>query len=237
MTIPDGLNILLEGIVGSTAYGMARPDSDEDRLGVFAFQTEQLFGLTDPSNNHRDDPPLPDRTVHEAGKFARTALKSNPTLLELLWLPDELYVARADLGEALIAIRDAFLSRQAVRDSYCGYARQQFHKLRNDDTFGSDLRKRTEKHARHLARLMHCGLHLLATGELLVQLEEPARFIQFGADVADTVESGGSLDWVESYVEGMTARFDLEYDTSPLPEDPDRQAVADWLRQVRKACL
>lgn len=31
--------MLLAGIVGSTAYGLAGPDSDVDRLGVFAVPT------------------------------------------------------------------------------------------------------------------------------------------------------------------------------------------------------
>jgi hypothetical protein len=32
--------VLLSGIVGSQAYGLATPDSDVDRLGMFAFPTE-----------------------------------------------------------------------------------------------------------------------------------------------------------------------------------------------------
>ncbi|MFD7300744.1 DNA polymerase beta superfamily protein, partial [Streptomyces pharetrae] len=38
-------NILLSGVVGSTAYGLAHEDSDVDRLGVFAAPTESLHGL------------------------------------------------------------------------------------------------------------------------------------------------------------------------------------------------
>ena len=33
------MTILLQGIVGSTAYGLAGPDSDVDRLGVYAAPT------------------------------------------------------------------------------------------------------------------------------------------------------------------------------------------------------
>ena len=38
-------NVLLSGIVGSTAYGLDTKDSDVDRLGVFAAPTEKLLGL------------------------------------------------------------------------------------------------------------------------------------------------------------------------------------------------
>lgn len=235
MTIPDDLHILIEGIVGSTAYGMARPDSDRDQRGVFAWPTEALFGLGTPRENYVAK--TPDRALDEAGKFAGLALKGNPTVMELLWLPDDLYLTRTSLGDELIGIRSAFLSGPAVTSAYCGYARQQFHELSKHDSFGADLRRRTEKHARHLARLMHCGLHLLATGELQVRLEDPERFLQFGADVADTVQSGRSLDWVKAWVDGMSARFDLEQDLSPLPQQPDRNVVTDWLKKVRDTFL
>ena len=39
---------LLEGIVGSTAYGLAGPHSDVDRLGVFAAPTRAFHGLYPP---------------------------------------------------------------------------------------------------------------------------------------------------------------------------------------------
>ncbi len=41
--------VLLAGIVGSTAYGLAGPDSDVDRLGVFAAPTLSLLGLDAPA--------------------------------------------------------------------------------------------------------------------------------------------------------------------------------------------
>jgi predicted nucleotidyltransferase len=39
------VNIILSGIVGSTAYGLDTPESDVDRAGIFAVDTEELFGL------------------------------------------------------------------------------------------------------------------------------------------------------------------------------------------------
>jgi uncharacterized protein len=88
--------VLLSGIVGSTAYGLARPGSDVDRLGLFAVPTEQLHGLRRPPESHVTHEP--DSTLHEAAKWARLALRSNPTVLELAWLPDGLYDERARSG-------------------------------------------------------------------------------------------------------------------------------------------
>lgn len=41
--------VLLSGVVGSTAYGLAGPHSDVDRLGVFAVATAALHGLHPPA--------------------------------------------------------------------------------------------------------------------------------------------------------------------------------------------
>ena len=39
------MHILLQGVVGSTAYGLSGPDSDVDRAGVFAHPTALLFEI------------------------------------------------------------------------------------------------------------------------------------------------------------------------------------------------
>ncbi|WP_243718717.1 nucleotidyltransferase domain-containing protein [Actinomadura sp. KC06] len=153
-------NVLLAGIVGSTAYGLAGPGSDIDRLGVYAAPTTAFHGLHPPTG--RDATTVttkPDVTFHEAGKCAALCLGMNPTVTELIWLPDGLYETRTALGEQLISIRTAFLSARRVKDAYLGYAVSQFKRLetRGDGSFSADTRKRTAKHARHLARLVHQG--------------------------------------------------------------------------------
>jgi predicted nucleotidyltransferase len=125
VTVP---NVLLSGIVGSTAYGLAHAGSDVDRLGVFAAPTEQLLGLHRPKESHVGT--APDRTLHEAAKWCRLALGGNPTAMELVWLPAELYEVRTPLGDELTGIRTSLLCAQRVRDAYLGYARQQFSSRR-----------------------------------------------------------------------------------------------------------
>ncbi len=46
------MHVLLSGIVGSTAYGLAHAGSDIDRLGMFAAPTEQLHGLHRSAESH-----------------------------------------------------------------------------------------------------------------------------------------------------------------------------------------
>jgi uncharacterized protein len=219
--------VLLSGIVGSTAYGLAGPDSDVDRLGMFAAPTLALVGLSSPSESHVTT--SPDVTLHEAGKAARLILNGNPTASELLWLPDDLYETRTPLGDEAIGIRTAFLSAKRVRNAYMGYADQQFKKLlsRDDGTFSSDTRKRTAKHARHLMRLVNQGYELYTTGGIEIRLPDPERYRAFGESIAVDPEAA------RPFMAEAEHRFDTA--RSALPDEPDRAAVEAWLLRVRRA--
>ncbi|HEY2795918.1 MAG TPA: nucleotidyltransferase domain-containing protein [Micromonosporaceae bacterium] len=217
------MRVLLSGIVGSTAYGLATPESDIDRLGVFAVPTVELHGLHTPAETIVTA--RPDSTYHEARKFCALALTGNPTVSELMWLPSDLYEVESDPGRDLIGIRSAFLSAPAVRDAYLGYASQQFRRLA-----GKGPDRRTAKHARHLMRLCHQGLHLYRTGELVIRLADPEAFRAFGNRVA-----GGDLEAARSLIADYEAAFDEAH--TVLPDRPDEGVVVSWLRSVRAAYL
>ncbi|MFG3687944.1 DNA polymerase beta superfamily protein [Micromonospora sp. NPDC047740] len=221
------MHLLLSGIVGSVAYVLAGPGSDVDRIGVFAAPTVAFHGLHPPRESVVTTEP--DVTQHEAAKYCRLALSGNPTATELMWLPDDCYETRTEFGERLIAIRSAFLSAPRVRDAYLGYATQQFRKLAGRDS-STGGRRRSAKHARHLARLLHQGRVLYATGVLEIRLADPEWFRAFGERVA-----GGALDEAEALV--TAAERDFDQIRTPLPERPDEETVERWLLDVRAAHL
>ncbi|RKN39155.1 DNA polymerase beta superfamily protein [Micromonospora endolithica] len=224
------MHLLLSGVVGSVAYGLAGPGSDVDRIGVFAAPTVAFHGLYPPKESVVTTDP--DVTLHEARKWCRLALSGNPTATELAWLPDDCYETRTEHGDRLIAIRSAFLSAPRVRDAFLGYAGQQFRKLesRGDGTFSSDVRRRTGKHARHLARLLHQGRLLYATGVLEIRLADPEWFREFGERVA-----GGDLEAARNLL--AEAEHDFARIRTPLPDRPDEDVVERWLLDVRAAHL
>ncbi|MFC4504316.1 MULTISPECIES: DNA polymerase beta superfamily protein [Streptomyces] len=215
-------NILLSGVVGSTAYGLAREGSDVDRLGMFAAPTEALHGLHPPKESYVST--APDRTLHEAAKWCRLALGGNPTVMELVWLPEELYEVRTPLGDELIGIRSTLPSARRVRDAYLGYATQQFRKLRNRSE--TDSGRRTAKHARHLKRLCTQGYELYATGQLTIRVEDPESYHRFGEEVAADPEA--ALPLLRAFEEKF------EDTRSALPDQPDERAAEAWLRRVRR---
>ncbi|MEY9926718.1 putative nucleotidyltransferase [Catenulispora sp. GP43] len=215
--------VLLSGIVGSTAYGLAGPDSDVDRLGMFAAPTLSLLGLHTPRDSHVTT--SPDVTFHEAAKLARLALGGNPTASELLWLPDDLYERRTPLGDEAISLRTAFLSAPRVHDAYLGYATQQFRKLLSRDP--SWTHRKIAKHARHLMRLVNQGHELYTTGHVTIRLPDPERYHAFGESVA------ADPDAARPFMADAEERFATA--RTVLPREPESAAAEDWLLRVRKA--
>lgn len=222
-------HVLLEGIVGSTAYGFAHAGSDIDRLGVFAAPTHAFFGLTRPKESHVTTEP--DYTWHEIGKWCRLALACNPTAMELVWLPRELYDTMTPFGHELIGIRDAFLSVKAVRNAYLGYATQQFIKMKRTQykmdmhgTTPEEVKAKRLKNARHITRLLVQAQSLAADRELVIRLADPqwvwdtAEKIVADPDLADTM-----ITATAKFFDGKTA----------LPEEPREDIVEEWLQRLR----
>jgi hypothetical protein len=223
-------NVLLSGINGSTAYGLATEDSDVDRIGTYAAPTAAFHGLHTPTGKSATWVSVkPDATFHEAGKLASLLLKGNPTVTEICWL--NAYEVMTPQGEALIAIRRSFLSAKAVRDAYLGYATQQFQRIRNrgDGSFSADTRKRTAKHARHLWRLIYQGSELHRTGRLPVLL--PPELARFCRDFGEVV-AAGNLGAAATTLAGAEEAFDRP---GVLPDRPDEAAIEAWLQDVRRA--
>lgn len=215
---------ILEGLVGSHAYGLAHEGSDRDWLGVWVAPKAKKLGVRrfDESRVEREPE---DRTLHEVSKFARLAADANPTVSELLWLPE--YRVQSEAGRLLVEGRRLFLSKRA-RHSYGGYAEQQVRKLLARGDFGSDLRHRTEKHARHCWRLIEQGFNLAARGELAVRLDgTQATLCRRAGERA----SAGPERYAEE-ARAFIAKLDVAFDASDLPDEPDWDGIDRLVAEV-----
>lgn len=219
--------VLLSGVVGSTAYGLDHEGSDIDRMGIFAWPTEKFFALESPKDYFEVRTQLEDISLHEAKKFVSLALSGNPTVSELLWVDE--YEVQTVWGAEIVAMRQSFLCAHRVREAYLGYARQQFYKLREVGGFSSSLRNRTEKHARHLRRLVEQGLGLYITGELHLRVENPEEIREFGRRAAENPEVA------TEYMRWATDQW--EDAKTSLPDQPDHQRATEWLVRLRKDLL
>ncbi|OAH11426.1 nucleotidyltransferase domain-containing protein [Streptomyces jeddahensis] len=208
-------------VLGSRAFGLATEASDTDRRGVFLAPT-RLFWRFEKPPTHVDGP-AEEQFSWELERFCELALRANPNVLECLHSP---LVEYADeTGSELVALRDAFLSRQ-VHETFIRYALGQRKKLE------ADVRQHGAprwKHAMHLLRLLMSCRDLLRTGELTI-------------DVGDQREpllavKRGEIPWpeVESGIARLAAEADAAAARSPLPPEPDRARVEDFLIRVRRA--
>lgn len=217
-------------IVGSTAYGLNKPSSDIDRFGVFERDINELIGLKAPEETYSQN--NPDVTYHELRKYLGLLLKSNPTVLETLFLSADLYEIKTYEAEELIANRSWFPSKTLVRNAYFGYSTQQMKDLqRRGGTFSPDLNKRTEKHAKHLYRLLLQGLDLWQTGEIQVRVADPERIHDFGKQVLREAEKN---EYKTAFA--MMANYENYFDATKtvLPDEPNYDAVNDWLIKTRR---
>jgi len=212
-------DVILSGVVGSQAYGLATELSDTDLAGVYVAPLEDVLGLHGRDVvDHTITGHNPDFQYHELGKFCRLALSMNPTIIELLWLPTDLYQERSGAGLRLVGMRDLFLSRRAVK-TYGGYAIQQASKIGR----GTDPAKR----ARHAVRLLIQAEHVLAHGEVLVRLNE-----------AQQEECWDASEYANLYPDDLAANIEqraraLDSITTSLPEHPATEAVNRELVSLR----
>jgi hypothetical protein len=182
-------NTILRGVVGSTVHGLSVADQDDrDEMGICVEPFEHFFGLrpkfeqwtyrTQPEGA-RSGPGDLDLTIYSLAKWCRLALKGNPTVLTLLFLPPEFVVSMDDRGQELVAMREAFVSHNLF-GPYLGYMIQQRKRLTDKvkmpnrpeliERYGFDT-----KYAGHIIRLGHQGIELATTGKLTLPMAEPVR--------------------------------------------------------------
>jgi predicted nucleotidyltransferase len=210
-------------VVGSRAYGLAGPDSDHDRRGVFAAPTRAFWGLTKPPTHL--DGPLDEQFSWEIERFCVLATQANPTVLEVLWSP--LIERVTPDGEDLRAIRQAFLSRR-VAQTYGGYAREQLTRV-------SNRRDRTgetnHKQAMHMIRLLMAGAHVLRTAEVLVDVSAHREQL--------LAVKRGELPWPEvtAWAERLQRDLAVAEAESWLRAHPDTAKIDQLLARVRERGL
>jgi uncharacterized protein len=204
--------VILEAIIGSHAYGLATANSDVDRRGVFVAPTEAFWRLDKPETSVEG--PSPEQLSWEVEHFCKLALKSNPTVLETLVSP--LVEIITPMGEELRELLPAFLSQYAVR-AYTRATEMQLSRA------GRNLKP---KQLMHVVRLRLLGLHLVRTGELTIAADRSLLRIR-----------NEELPWDEAVAWAHRLGDELNSTTGPLPEEPDRARVEDWLVSVRRRML
>jgi uncharacterized protein len=178
-------NEILRGVVGSTAHGTAiEGQDDRDEMGVFVEPPEYVCGLTpcdhyiyrDQPEGVRSQPGDLDLTMYSLRRFCRLAAQGNPSVILLLWLPE--YIMKTPVGDALVGMRQAFVSRESGK-RFLGYLAAQKSKLKGErantvrrpelvEKYGYDT-----KFAMHALRLGFEGIELMTHHRLTLPVAEP----------------------------------------------------------------
>lgn len=240
---------ILRATVGSTVHGLHHGGQDDrDEMAVFVEPPEFLLGLsrapsmrgglyglehyverTQPEGV-RSGPGDLDLVAYSLRKYVRLALKGHPTILLLLFVPEELVVVETELGTELRELRPALLSRRAGR-GYLGYLQGQKERLLG--TRGQRNVNRPElvtahgydtKYAMHAARLGYQGIELLRTGRLTLPMPEPERSRVMAIRTGER-----TFDEAVAEIDEVDRQLAEALEASPLPPDPDRKAVDAFL--------
>jgi hypothetical protein len=172
-----------------------------------------------------------DVVIYSIRKWARLALGGNPTVLLVLFVPDEEVVYRNQAGAELVDNAHRFVSRQAA-ERFLGYLRGQ--KAAMTGEVGAHTNRPElvavhgydTKYAMHALRLGLQGIELLSTGRITLPVPEPGRgYLQ-------SIRHGEVplAEVIAAITDAENTLLKLR-DSSSLPTQPDQEWVNAWLHR------
>ncbi len=128
-TIRNENRLLFEYVRGSHLYGLANENSDVDTGGIFISDLNSLLGTGIHYQNQVSDTNN-DTTWYEIGRLMNLLVKSNPTVLESLFIPKEFILTEpSPILNELFENRDKFLTKECF-NALIGYSVSQIKKAR-----------------------------------------------------------------------------------------------------------
>ena len=226
---------ILHGYRGSISHGMFVPSSDpnsiddKDTMAVCIPDLNYYFGL-----KHMDVKEIKrgewDIVIYELRHFVSLLSKGNPNVLSLLWLEDNLFIKKTEIGQMLIDSRDLFIGKHAFK-SFTGYAYSQLKKMENGAFKGYMGEKRKSlvekygydtKNASHLIRLLRMCIEFLNDGRLYVLREDATQLI-------DIKKGAWPLEKVKEEADRLFKLADQAYLHSRLPVSADKDKINELL--------
>ncbi len=215
--------VIYRCVIGSRAYGLDDDASDTDRRGIYLPPAElhwSLYGVPEQLENDETQ-----ECYWELQKFITLALKANPNVLECLYSP--IVESITPLGEELLAMRDAFLSK-LVFQTYSGYVASQFKKMQTDIRNQGSVKW---KHVMHLIRLLLSGNHVLREGTVSVDAGEYRERLL-------TIKRGEMpFAHADDWRKELQRKFEAAFRTTTLPERPDYERANRFLIDARRRAL
>ncbi|MEQ6388588.1 nucleotidyltransferase domain-containing protein [Bacillaceae bacterium S4-13-58] len=210
-------------ITGSTVYGLRITTSDQDEKALVLLPLKEIIQLGkewETSVFHE-----PDLEFHSLKKFMNLMLSQNPTVLELLFVPESFILKQTDYGEMLRNQRYSFLSKKCYF-TFGGYAKDQLMRIKKNQKVKSE--QKLYKHAMHLTRLLLMGIEILQEGELIVNRQKDYKLLM---DIRN-----GEVSWIEffKFIDDLFLKLEKANNQSILPENPDLKKANDLYFSIVK---
>lgn len=226
--------------VGSTLHGIGIGSDDRDLMGITVEEPEVIFGMRQfeqfehrtAAKGERSGPGDTDLVVYGLKKWMRLALKGNPSVIILLYAPDDfLDLILPPYGDELRELAPAIVSQQC-RGRFLGYLNGQRQRAENEQGSGHGRREgREAKWASHMMRLGYQAEELLTTGRLTLPMPEVE------AEICKAVKRG-EIPFEEALRLSQVQEARVEAITDfAIPEHPDLPLVEDWMRSVYQRIL
>jgi hypothetical protein len=117
--------LIFKCIVGSQAYGTTVEGSDIDLKGVYIQNKQDILGFDYKPQIEVGK----DEVYYEVRRFIELLATANPTVLEMLYNPEDCVLICTKEFDLIRSQRDKFLTKKCL-NSFGGYAIQQIHKAR-----------------------------------------------------------------------------------------------------------
>jgi predicted nucleotidyltransferase len=119
--------IIFEAVMGSHAYGLSTPKSDEDIRGIYVNPKDEYLGLEEPAGQISTD--KENVVYYSLKRFFELALPLNPNIIELFFAPADCVRICEPAMKRLIAARQMFASTKCYH-TFSGYAYGQIKKAK-----------------------------------------------------------------------------------------------------------
>lgn len=208
----NGHDIIAKVLVGSRAYGIDIEGSDWDYKGVFIQDPLDLF----LNGEKRSLKVSEDEMYYELGHFANLCLGQNPSILEILYAPDNCVIYSTEHWRRFQNKKDLILSKKA-QYSYMGYIR----KALAEET-------KSPKQRAHILRLAWGAINIARLKTL------PIACIYKDRIVLMDIRSGAmnekeAIYWINSFVSDI----EKEFSKSSLREEPDREKILEKVKDIK----
>ena len=132
--------IIFECIAGSIAYGTNNKNSDVDVRGIFVWPKEERISLLDIPKEIANE--SQDIKYFELEKFIKLAADCNPSIIELMYMPEDCIKFKTKVMDKLMENRNIFISKKAYH-TFSGYAFSMLHKAKSQNRFVNNPKSET----------------------------------------------------------------------------------------------